>query len=150
MTGLPANPVSGMRHSAAPSGPDPQRLACELPTQRLIRRPVSDIEVTAHRLLPILAAALGSAASATVVPCMSQIGSGSLPVDLLPSAGLSMKPPGRRPTSAVEVLASAFRALPIPVIGRVHDGCFVLDLRCLEDEAQFSAQLQYLNVQGRR
>ena len=37
-----------------------------------------------------------------------------------------------------------FRALPIPVIGRLQDGAFILDLRGLEpaDEARFAAQLE--------
>ena len=36
------------------------------------------------------------------------------------------------------------RALPKPVIGRVHDGALTLDLRCLDDEAGFVAQLDRL------
>jgi L-seryl-tRNA(Ser) seleniumtransferase len=34
--------------------------------------------------------------------------------------------------------------MPIPVIGRVHDGGLWLDLRCLEDEAAFTAQCSTL------
>jgi hypothetical protein len=33
------------------------------------------------------------------------------------------------------------RALPIPVIGRIEAGRVLLDLRCLEDETAFLAQL---------
>ena len=40
--------------------------------------------------------------------------------------------------------AAAFRGLPIPVIGRMHEGAFILDLRCLDDEAAFLAQLERL------
>jgi L-seryl-tRNA(Ser) seleniumtransferase len=32
----------------------------------------------------------------------------------------------------------------VPVIGRLHEGRFVLDVRCLEDEAGFVAQLERL------
>ena len=35
-------------------------------------------------------------------------------------------------------------ALPVPVLGRIQDGALVLDLRCLEDEAGFLAQLERL------
>jgi L-seryl-tRNA(Ser) seleniumtransferase len=38
----------------------------------------------------------------------------------------------------------AFRALPVPVIGHIRDGAFILDLRCLDDEAGFIAQLAQL------
>jgi L-seryl-tRNA(Ser) seleniumtransferase len=40
----------------------------------------------------------------------------------------------------------AFRALPVPVIGHIRDGAFILDLRCLDDEAGFSAQLGELKL----
>jgi L-seryl-tRNA(Ser) seleniumtransferase len=36
------------------------------------------------------------------------------------------------------------RALPIPIIGRVSDNRLLLDLRCLEDEAGFLAQIERL------
>ena len=63
---------------------------------------------------------------------MSQIGSGSLPVDLLPSAGIAVAAPGKRRNALAAGIAGAFRALPVPVIGRVKDGAFIMDLRCLE------------------
>jgi L-seryl-tRNA(Ser) seleniumtransferase len=36
------------------------------------------------------------------------------------------------------------RELPIPVIGRIAEGALWLDLRCLEDETAFVAQLGQL------
>ena len=41
-------------------------------------------------------------------------------------------------------LADAFRGLPIPVIGRIEDGTLLFDLRTLDDEAAFVAQLDEL------
>ena len=71
----------------------------------------------------------------------------SLPVDTLSSAGIALKPPARRRGAAAEMLATAFRALPVPVIGRIKDGAFMLDLRCLDDEAGFIAQLDQLSIE---
>ena len=72
-----------------------------------------------------------------VLPLLSQIGSGSLPVDLLPRAGLAVAPqPAGR--GAGRALKRAEQALP--VICRIHDGMLCLDLRCVEDEARFAAQ----------
>ena len=85
---------------------------------------------------------LGDAATVACAPCQSQIGSGSLPTARIDSHALVMTPPGRRGAgAALKRLAAAFRALPMPVIGRIHDGGLWFDLRCLEDEAKFTAQL---------
>jgi len=78
-----------------------------------------------------------------LVETRSQIGSGALPVSLLPSTALALRAKTGSGT-AVEVLSHALRKLPIPVIGRIEGGCALLDLRCLEDEAAFLAQLPAL------
>jgi L-seryl-tRNA(Ser) seleniumtransferase len=120
---------------------DPDRLPERLPTLRLLTRPAADIAAAAQRVLPAVAQALGGRAAVRIEPCRSQIGSGALPVDLLPSHCLSMRMLGTRSGGAVERLAAAFRALPSPVVGRIEDGCLKFDLRCLEDEAGFVSQL---------
>jgi L-seryl-tRNA(Ser) seleniumtransferase len=78
----------------------------------------------------------------------SQIGSGALPIDQLPSAGLVVRradgKPGGRMLSRLE---GRLRALPRPVIGRIAENALQLDLRCLEadEEAEFAAQLARLS-----
>ncbi len=125
---------------------DPERLAERLPTLRLLARPVEDIEAVASRLRPVLAGPLAEIAAVEIVSCQSQIGSGALPVDRLPSVALSIRPAAaKRGAGAVlRRLTQAFRALPVPVIGRVQDGALILDLRCLEDEATFVDQIGLL------
>ena len=76
-----------------------------------------------------------------VEPAFSQIGSGSLPVDRLPSHALVVRPARRRDAHTLKDLEAALRALPVPVIGRLADGAFRLDLRCLEDPAGLREQL---------
>ena len=99
-------------------------------------------------MLPLVAQVLNGVAFIETVPCRSQIGSGSLPVDLLESTALSIRPlkEGRSSGDLVNKIAESFRALPAPVIGRVQKGAFLLDLRCLIDEAAFSAQLEKLDL----
>ncbi|MFN4090897.1 MAG: aminotransferase class V-fold PLP-dependent enzyme, partial [Alphaproteobacteria bacterium] len=122
---------------------DPDRLAQRLPALRLLTRPAADIRAAAERLRPTVAAAVGDAAAVTVVDCRSQIGSGSLPVDRLDSAALRLAPsPGRGLGRRLERLAAAFRGLPVPAIGRIADDALLFDLRCLEDEAGFLAQME--------
>jgi L-seryl-tRNA(Ser) seleniumtransferase len=127
----------------------PDRLREELPVLRLLTRPLEAIRDQALRVLPVLQAQLGPDWQVDAVEAKSQIGSGSLPVDLLASHGLRVRASGKRPGSAAADLAAAFRALPVPVIGRIHDGDFLLDLRCLEDaEDEFVRQLAGLKLEA--
>ncbi len=126
---------------------NPERLKDELPTLKWLTRPANEIEAQAQRVLPHVAAVLAGRAEARVVSCSSQIGSGSLPVDLLPSAGIAITGGEKKKGSFADSLAAAFRALPVPVVGRIKDGAFIMDLRCLDDEDGFVAQLNQLNVE---
>ncbi len=125
---------------------NPDRLAKSLPLLRHLCRSPADIEAQARRVLPAMAQALAGRATVTVEGGESQIGSGSLPADRLPSFALAIRPMvARREASArVEALSRAFRALPVPVIGRVHDGALYFDLRCLDDEERLLQQLVHL------
>ncbi len=125
---------------------DPDRLSQRLPTLRLLTRPLADIETTGQRLLPLIQAALGATAVVSLAPCSSQIGSGALPVERLPSAALLCRPTAKKPGKALLALEAAFRGLPVPVIGHIRDDAYHLDLRCLEagDEARFTEQLAHL------
>ena len=126
---------------------DPDRLVNRLPTLKALARPVADIRAQAERLGEALRARLGATFEISAVSCESQIGSGALPTQRIPSAGIALKPlVGRRGSgAALKALARALRALPVPVIGRVQEGAVILDLRCLEDEPGFMAQLTRIN-----
>jgi len=118
---------------------DPDRLSERLATLRLLTRPPAEIEAQAARLLPVLQAALaGWPVEVGIEPALSQIGSGSLPVDRLPSHALVITP-RRKKGGILRELETTLRRLPIPVIGRIGDGALRLDLRCLDDEAAFVA-----------
>ena len=133
---------------------DPDRLAARLPTLRILTRSAAEVHLQAERLLAPFAAALTGHATVEVVACDSEVGSGTLPTSLIPSAGLAIRPAGAKrnakhnKSGAVNGIAAAFRDLPLPVIGRIRDGVFILDLRCLveeADEAALVAQLSELN-----
>ena len=135
------------RHAA---DADPAQLVAQLPTLRLLARPAADIEAMAQRLLPVIRSwmsAQGLAGQASVAAVHSQIGSGALPVDRLPSHALCLRPMGPKRGKAgshaatLAAWAACLRALPVPVVGRVGDGALWLDLRCLEDEASLATQL---------
>jgi L-seryl-tRNA(Ser) seleniumtransferase len=121
---------------------NPDQLAEHLPALRLLGRSVNAMGEQAGRLAPALQSALGSHWNVGAEPCQSEVGSGSLPGAELPSVALVCRPSGKRGGGgALKRLSARFRTLPVPVIGRVHDGGYWLDLRCLEDEDGFLTQL---------
>lgn len=125
---------------------DPEQLVKKLPTLRLLTRETSDIHEQATTLLPVIAGALSPRFTTTIEACHSQIGSGSLPVDTLPSAALCIRPVSGD-DAEVRSLAQQLRGLAVPVIGRIHKGALWLDLRCLEPEQEpvFTSQLAALS-----
>ena len=126
---------------------DPDRLAERLPTLRHLARPKPEIAALARDLRGAVAAAVGPAFEVTVADCDSQIGSGALPTDTIPSAGLVLRAADAKASGQqIIALAAAFRALPMPVIGRIAQNGFILDLRCLEDAAGFCANLAALKL----
>jgi L-seryl-tRNA(Ser) seleniumtransferase len=129
---------------------DPDRLHLRVTAVRQLTRSETEIATQAARLLPVLQAALtGLSVTAEIVALKSQIGSGSLPVDRLPSAGFSIRPPGKK-RGVLNRIEQGLRALPKPVIGRIEDGALLLDLRCLaeHEESEFAAQLSALSGLG--
>ncbi|HGF8893211.1 TPA: L-seryl-tRNA(Sec) selenium transferase [Yersinia enterocolitica] len=118
----------------------PDRLTKLLPTMLLLTRSAQDIAESAQRVLAALNSRYGAEFTLTVEPCWSQIGSGSLPVDRLPSWAVTFTPKEGR-GSALEALTARWRGLAKPIIGRVADGRLWLDLRCLEDEAALLREL---------
>ena len=125
----------------------PEHLPARLTTLRLFTRPQADIRALAEPLLAPLQAAVGAAYAVRTAPLFSQIGSGALPVDTLPSYGLAIAPTTPRRTGrALAALEAALRSLPRPVIGHIASDALWLDLRCLEasDLPAFTAQLPAL------
>lgn len=125
----------------------PDRLAEQLPTLRWLTRSREVVAATAQSLLASFQHTLAPRYTVEVVELSSQIGSGSLPIDRLPSAGLAIAPvlAGKRGAgTALDALAGALRQLPVPIIGRIDDDRLLLDCRCLDDVAPVLLQLEAL------
>jgi L-seryl-tRNA(Ser) seleniumtransferase len=122
---------------------EPEHLVDRLTTLRWLTRPREAIAAVAARLHPAFAATLAGYADVTVEDCLSQIGSGAQPVDLLPSAALVIRPTARPPTvrggRVLLAIEAGLRALPIPIIGRVAKGALWLDCRTVENADELLA-----------
>ncbi|WP_339805903.1 L-seryl-tRNA(Sec) selenium transferase [uncultured Marinobacter sp.] len=124
---------------------NPAQVVERVPALRLLTRTETRIRELAESLLAAAARWAGEPWQVDVVAVKSQIGSGSLPLDLLPSAALCFRPlaPNKKQRNrALKGLAHRLRQLPIPVIGRISEETLLLDCRCLETAEDFVAQLE--------
>lgn len=119
---------------------NPETLIKTLPTLRQLTRPADDIKKQAERLFSSIDAYLSPMFRVSITPCHSQIGSGALPIETIASFAIGIESIAGRDRE-IRQLASQFRLLPYPVIGRISDGRLLLDLRCLENEDTFLQQL---------
>ena len=100
-------------------------LVAELPTLRWLTRPRVEMDAIAAQALPLLQARLGEGCSLTVEDGKAQIGSGTLPEEELSSRVIAI----RHARLSGEKIAARFRASNPPILGRIHEGAFLLDLR---------------------
>jgi L-seryl-tRNA(Ser) seleniumtransferase len=101
----------------------------EIPTLRAFTRPMKEIRALGEALLPRLQAALGEEFKIRLQDSTAQIGSGALPTEELPTAAVSIE----HPKLSANAIAQKFRSAKPPIIGRIHDDRFLLDLRTIFD-----------------
>ncbi|HYT57010.1 MAG TPA: L-seryl-tRNA(Sec) selenium transferase [Verrucomicrobiae bacterium] len=101
----------------------------EIPTLRAFTRPLDEIRALGDELLPKLEAALGQGFRVQLQPSTAQIGSGALPIEELPTVVVSVE----HPKLSANIIAQKFRAAHPPIIGRINDDRFLLDLRTIFD-----------------
>ena len=118
----------------------PESLAKRIPSLGQLARTADEINLMAEAVLPAIKQFLPEGAKAEIVDCESQIGSGALPLNTLPSRGIRISP-AQSSEAALQALASRFRELTVPVLCRLQDGCLLLDLRTLDAPEQFSQML---------
>ncbi len=109
----------------------------DLPTLRMLRRTPGELAAIGERAREILAERLGPGYRLEVVASTSEIGSGALPVEQQESRAVRITHPERGP----DRIAALFRNARPPVIGRITEGAFQLDLRTIEDPAMLAVAL---------
>ena len=103
-------------------------LRSELPTLRWLTRPLADMAALGAHAVGLLTAALGDGFAVVLCDSVSEIGSGALPVETLPTKAIAIT----HPQHGAQDIAKMFRQADPPIIGRVNAGRFLLDLRCIE------------------
>jgi L-seryl-tRNA(Ser) seleniumtransferase len=121
---------------------DPDHLAERLPALRDLTRPIEELETQAAEILSRLVL---PGYSAKLVHVESQIGSGALPTNTIPSIGIGITP-NNGSDSELKKLELMLRSLPLPVLGRIHDGTLILDLRTLDQSHLLTDQLASLTL----
>ena len=112
-------------------------LPSALPVLRWLTRPLADLERVGRAVAPALTARLGTGYRVTLVPSVCEVGSGALPAVPIPSLALAVEHGEVSP----EAIAARFRAARPAVMGRIHDGRFLLDLRGIFDPEQLAVDL---------
>ena len=124
---------------------EPETLAQKLPTLRHLSRTPEAILAIAEEVRIPMSQALAGKANVEIIETLSQTGSGALPLDQLPGFALALSPTDGT-NSALQALRSAFRQLPVPVIGRITDGRLLFDCRTLDAPRTLVEQLNHLAV----
>ena len=116
---------------------NPDALPQRLSVLQLLTRPASEMQTQALRLIPKIQEALnvcGLTVSSRAVK--SQIGSGSLPVERLPSIALALEAMLKVNERLVVRLERLLRASDTAVIGRLAGKALLLDLRCMPEDKE--------------
>jgi L-seryl-tRNA(Ser) seleniumtransferase len=112
-------------------------LPAVLPILRALTRPLAEIERVGRTAAPRLATRLGAGWRVTLVVSECEVGSGAQPARPLASRALAVEHPDVSP----ERIAARFRAARPAVVGRIHDGRFLLDLRTIFDPDELVVDL---------
>ena len=106
---------------------DEPRALTEIPTLRMLTRPVAELDRQARALARRLRRRFGARFKVEVVESEGRAGGGALPQATLPSRALALTIPPLAP----QELEARLRQAVTPVIGRVERGVVVLDLRTM-------------------
>jgi len=100
-----------------------------IPTLRAFTRPLDEIRQFGEAVLPKLQAALEDGFRLMLEDSTSQIGSGALPTEELATVVIAIE----HPKLSATAIAKKFRDAHPPIIGRINDDRFLLDLRTIFD-----------------
>jgi L-seryl-tRNA(Ser) seleniumtransferase len=98
---------------------------------------VADLERVGRAAADVLRSRLGPDHRIEVVPSTCEVGGGAAPGVELPSRALAVA----HPTLGAERIAARLRQARPAVVGRVHEGRLLLDLRGIRDADELAVEL---------
>ncbi|OQX64039.1 MAG: L-seryl-tRNA(Sec) selenium transferase [Desulfococcus sp. 4484_241] len=108
---------------------EPEKLADTVPTLRMLAMPAGEVRIKAEMLAKELESMGDRRLEANVLPLVSKPGGGAMPFVEIPSSGVAVTVEGFSPNR----LEQALRKADPPVIGRIEDDRFVIDLRTVAE-----------------
>lgn len=116
---------------------DPVKLPEKLTVLKQLTRTRQDILEQVSRVIHGLEESFdGTVLGIHAQEVMSQIGSGSLPIERLPSSAIVIQGKNKVGEKLVLRLEKSLRKANVPVIGRMKDLQLILDLRCLRPDQE--------------
>lgn len=102
----------------------------KIPTLKMLTGDVGELKKRAQRISRRIRKPLNDKCDVQVLPVESKVGGGAMPDCNLPSYGVILKPR----MLSLHTVEDSFRRLHIPIIGRVENEQYVLDVRTIKDE----------------
>ena len=113
-----------------------------IPTLRMLSLPFDHIETNAKELGKMLENIGDTRMSVKLINLSSRAGGGALPLLNLPSKGVGVEIQGISANSIEEYL----RNNDLPVIGRIEDDIFIMDLRTVQDDELLTINNAFINM----
>ncbi|MBI5558185.1 MAG: L-seryl-tRNA(Sec) selenium transferase [Deltaproteobacteria bacterium] len=109
---------------------DEERALSVIPTLAMMGMSVAVIERRAGKLMRRLKKVLAERCGVAAIPVFSRVGGGAMPEQDLPSRAVALRPLLMKVTE----LERKLREVSLPVIGRIENEAFLLDMRTVADE----------------
>jgi L-seryl-tRNA(Ser) seleniumtransferase len=101
----------------------------QIPTLRMLTIDSGELQKRARRIARRIRKAVSTKCDVQVLPVESKVGGGAMPDCNLPSYGVILMPHDK----SIHDLEKSFRKLEVPIIGRVENEQYVLDVRTIQD-----------------
>ena len=108
---------------------DLEKVLKNVPTLAMLTIPAGELKKRAQRLSRRLTIKLGEKCRVFIAPTVSRVGGGALPEFNIDSWAIVLQPSAM----TLNTFEKKLRSLPIPIIGRIENDRFLLDVRTLQE-----------------